>query len=170
MFDLQFVPESPRYLILKNKEDKAKKVLALMAKVNCKQPLSGRLVTQEIKEQMIKDRNQITSVSPDEPLIVASENHSGEVDTDNTSCITQPNKETTIDNELPMMSSDNGSDSEVLLVSTGEQLHRQMHSQGYIKRFIKDEATKYRDWFSILFKNGYWRTTLLLWYIWYVRI
>ena len=36
---VQFFPKSPRYLILKGQEEKTKKVLALVAQINCKQPL-----------------------------------------------------------------------------------------------------------------------------------
>ena len=58
---MQLVPESPRYLVLTGKEEKAKKVLALMAWVNCKKPLSGRLVTQEEKERLLEERKQLSS-------------------------------------------------------------------------------------------------------------
>ena len=58
---MQLVPESPRYLVLTGQEEKAKKVLALMAWVNCKQPLSGRLVTQEEKEQLLEERKRLSS-------------------------------------------------------------------------------------------------------------
>ena len=56
---LQLVPESPRYLIIHNKEEKAKKVLALIAWVNCKSPVTGKLVTQEAKEELLQRKNEI---------------------------------------------------------------------------------------------------------------
>ena len=71
------MPESPRYLVLNGKESKAMKVLALIAKINHKPPLSGRLVTLEEKEQLLEERNK-TRV-PDEQselLVVRSGNHS----------------------------------------------------------------------------------------------
>ena len=58
---MQLVPESPRYLVLTGQEEKAKKVLALMAWVNCKEPLSGRPVTQEEKERLMEERKRLSS-------------------------------------------------------------------------------------------------------------
>jgi len=57
VFVVQLIPESPQYLIVNGKEDKARKVLALVAKITCRPPLSGKLVTQEEKEQMLEERN-----------------------------------------------------------------------------------------------------------------
>ena len=160
------MPESPRYLILNGKEDKAKKVLALIAKVNCRPPLSGRLVTQEEKEQMLKERNQTTIIDNEqvETSIVGSENFPNEIKAGDISNETQPNKEESIDNELTVMPSDDESDN-VLLLQSNERTHRQF-SQSYLESFIKEKAVNYYHWFSLLFKNGWWRTTLLLWYIW----
>ena len=81
---------------------------------------------------------------------------------------TVPNKEEneqTADNDLVMMSSDNESDQELLIVSD-EHTHKQTFTLAYIKRIMKIKACDYYHWFLILFKNGYWRTTLLLWYLW----
>ena len=115
---------------------------------------------------MLKERNQTTIIDNEqvEPSIVGSENCSNEIEAENTSYETQPNKEET---ELTMMSSDNESDSELLLTSD-DSTHKRTLSWKYTKLFIKNKATKYRQWFLILFKDGFWRTTLLLWYIWYV--
>ena len=161
------MPESPRYLVLNDKEDKAKKVLALIAKVNCRPPLSGRLVTQEEKEQMLKERNQTTIIDNEqvETSVAASDNFSNEIKGD-ISNETQPNKEESIDNELTVMPSDDESDN-VLLLQSNERTHRQF-SQSYLESFIKEKAVYYH-WFSLLFKKGWWRTTLLLWYIWWVH-
>ena len=166
MFIVQVVPESPRYLVLNGKEDKAKKVLALIAKINCRPPLSGKLVTQEEKEQMLKERNQ-TTVADNEQVETStggSENCSNEIEADNATHEAQPNKEET---ELTMMSPDNESDSELLL-TTDDSIHKHTLSWKYSKLFIRNKATKYHQWFLILFKNGFWRTTLLLWYLSYV--
>ena len=160
------MPESPRYLVLNGKEHKAKKVLALIAKINCKPPLSGRLVTLEEKEQLLGERNQ--PCVPDEQselLVVRSENHSVETEADNTSYIAQPNKEKAIDSELTVISSDNESDGEMLL-EFHESTHKRILSWKYIKHFIRNKFTKYYHWLLILFKNGYWKTTILLWYLW----
>ena len=162
MLIVQFVPESPRYLILNGNEDKAKKVLALIAKVNCRPSLSGRLVAQERKEQMIEEKSRI-SLSDDEhvgPSNLASGNSPIATEADDSKYITQLNE---VDNELTVVSSDNESDSVQLLTSV-EHTHRLTFSQTYIKYFIKEKAFNYYHWFLLLFKNGWWRTTLLLWY------
>ena len=53
----QLIPESPCYLVFHGKEEKAKKVLALIAKVNRKAVPTGRLMIAEKKEQLLKGRN-----------------------------------------------------------------------------------------------------------------
>ena len=109
---------------------------------------------------MIAGRNQ--PCSPDENVelsMIGSENHSNEPEVDNNSYLTHLNKEET------NVSSDDMSDSEVLLI-TNESTHKRMLSWSYSKQFIKNKVTMYWGWFQILFKNGYWRTTLLLWYLW----
>ena len=118
---------------------------------------------------MLEERNQTSSPDNEQvkASIVSSENCSNETEADNNRHETQPNKEETVDNELTMMSSDNESDSELLLTSD-DSTHKRTLSWTYSKRFIKYKATKYYHWFLILFKNGFWRTTLLLWYLWYV--
>ena len=139
-----------------------------MARINCKPPLSGKLVTQEEKERILEERHQRSS-SPDkltDQSVVGLVNHCNEIDTANAAgYTTQPNKEERIDNELTMMSSDNESDSEQLLTSN-EYIHKKALTWAYTKYFIKSNTTKYRNWFFILFKNGYWRTTIILWYLW----
>ena len=52
---IQFVPQSPRFLILHGQADKALSVLNLVARINCKPRLHGRLVTVEEKERMQRD-------------------------------------------------------------------------------------------------------------------
>ena len=173
---LQFVPESPRYLILNGKEEKAKKVLALIAWVNCKQPLSGRLVTQEEKERLLEERNQLSSPADEiaETSLIESEDPSSEMHSDPKDYGTLPNVEengqVAVDNDIVVMSSDNESDQELLIVSD-EHTHRRTLSWKKIisKKAIKEKARSYWQWFLLLFKNGWWRTTLLLWYLWYVN-
>ena len=100
------------------------------------------------------------------PSVAVSENYPDEIQANDTSCEGQPNKEETVDNELTVIPSDSESDS-VLLLQSNKHTHRQF-SQSYIqvKRVIKEKAINYYHWFLLLFKNGWWRTTLLLWYIW----
>ena len=110
---------------------------------------------------MLKERNRTSSPDNDqvEASIVGSEDCSNEIEADNTSYETQPNQEETV------ISSDNVSDSELLLTSD-DSTHKRTLSWKYSKLFIANKATKYYQWILILFKNGYWKTTLLLWYIW----
>ena len=65
---------------------------------------------------MLKEGNQTTIIDNEqvEPSIVGSENCSAEVEADNTSYETQPNKEET---ELTMMSPNNESDSELRITN-----------------------------------------------------
>ena len=141
-------------------------MLTLMAKINCKQPLSGKLVTQEEKEQLLQERNKVSSAENEvvETSMTEPEDQTGEPEMDYG---TLPNKEEngqipTIDNDLVMMSSDNESDQE-LLIASDECIHKRTSS---LKRIIKEKAVNYYHWFSLLFKNGWWKTTLLLWYLW----
>ena len=115
---------------------------------------------------MLKERNQTSSPDNEqvETSIVGSEDCSNAIEADNTSYETEPNKEET---ELTVISSDNELDSELLLTSD-DSTHKHALSWKYSKLFIANKATKYHQWFLILFKNGFWRTTLLLWYLSYV--
>ena len=172
---MQLVPESPRYLILTGQEEKAKKVLALMAWVNRKQPLSGRLVTQEEKERLLEERKQLSSPENEiaETSLMESEDPSasGETHSEPKDYGTLPNMEENgqlaVDNDIVVMSSDNESDQELLIVSD-EHTHRQRLSfkKMFSKKVLKEKAISYYHWFLLLFKNGWWRTTLLLWYLW----
>ena len=166
---MQFVPESPRYLTLHGKEEKAKKVLALMSKLNCKQPLSGRLVTQEEKEQLLKERNKVSSAENEivETSMTEPEDQTGEPEMELKDYGALPNEEengqiANNDNDLVAMSSDNESDQK-LIIASDECTHRRTSS---LKGIIKEKAISYYHWFLLLFKNGWWRTTLLLWYLW----
>jgi len=110
------VPESPRYLIFKGQEEKAKKVLSLIAKINRKQLPVGRLVTTEEKERLLKER----SSSPDEVVEAKTTTLEDEATKEvinkllpNTDDIeTLPNMD---NNDLTVTLSDNESDSELLL-------------------------------------------------------
>lgn len=69
-----------------------------------------------------------------------------------------------IDDEISL---DNASsDIELLLVSSSEHKHWQTFSWGYVRNITKRKAVNYYHWLLLLFKNGYWRTSLLLWYLW----
>jgi len=125
-------------------------VLALIAKINRKSVLIGRVVTAEKREQLLKERNlPLNDVA--EPTDDDKEAINGMLSNMNIHN-TLPN----MDNDDPaVMSSDNESDSELLL---NEHTHRQTQ--------IMNKLVNYYQWVLILFKNGWWRTTLLLWYLW----
>ena len=140
-------------------------MLALIAKLNCKPLPTGRLVTTEEKEQLLKERTQST------PKNEAVES---------TSTIVEDEMETNsangaINGTLPAfdatdltaaVSSDNDSDSELLL--TEHVQYRQPDLWPHVKVAVKSKLQQYYHWMELLFRNGWWRTTLLLWYMWYV--
>jgi len=137
----------------------AKKVLALVARINCKPPLSGKLVTQEEKEQMLEESNQpFSSIEHAEQSFVGSENYCNEINTDSACNITKPNEEKRNDTELILVSSEISATSNGYVCECNQTLNW--------KYYVKNNATKYCNWFLILFKNGYWRITILLWYLW----
>jgi len=146
LFFPQLIPESPRYLIFKGKQEKAKKVLSLIAKVNRKPPLTGRLVTVEEKEQLLEKRDQSPLLSE---TASESETNGGDI-----SYGTLPDMEISAMTDFTIIS-DNESDSELLL---DERTHRRTK--------IMNKLINYYHWILILFKNGWWKTTLLLWFIW----
>ena len=119
-------------------------MLALIAKINRKPVPIGRLVTAEEKEQLLKERalslKDVTEMDDEETE--AKEAVNG----------TLPNID---NNDLAIISSDNESDSELLL---DEHTHR--------RKQIINKLVNYYHWILILFKNGWWRTTLLLWFLW----
>ena len=122
-------------------------MLSLIAKVNCKQLPDGRLVTAEEKEKLLKERSPL----PDEITVSTTTMLDDEAETKEISG-TLPNMDS---NDLTVISSDNDSDSELLLDE-----HTQRRKQ------IINKLVNYYHWILILFKNGWWRTTLLLWYLW----
>ena len=141
-------------------------MLALMAWLNCKQPLTGRVVTQEEKEKLLQKRNQLTNGLV-ETSMMEPDDESGELELEPNDYGTLPNKEenskmVTNDNDLVVMSSDNESDHELLIAADEGVRNRSW----YLKKVFKEKAISYYHWLLLLFKNGWWRTTLLLWYLW----
>ena len=130
--------------------------------MNCKQVSLGRLVTQEEKERLLEEGKESSSSPVKHVEMSNPENcHSHDIETEE---VTQPNKKEAVDKELTVISSDNESDSELLLVSE-EHTHRRTLPSSRIKRVIKEKAINYYHWFLLLFKNGWWKTTLVLWCI-----
>ena len=117
-------------------------MLSLIAKINRKQLPVGRLVTTEEKERLLKER----SSSPDEVVEAKTTTLEDEATKE---VINMDN------NDLTVTLSDNESDSELLLDE--HTLERE---------WITNKLVNYYHWIKILFNNGWWRTTLLLWYLW----
>ena len=146
------------------------KVLALMAKINCKPMLSGRLVTVEEKRRLTMLNAQQYSLSNGVQLPgnVSDETRIRNMMEENGYEILQSEAEsddiTCVDHEVSL---DNASsDIELLTVSSNEHTQWRTFSWAYIRKIAKRKAINYYHWSLLLFKNGYWRTTLLLWYLW----
>ena len=89
-----------------------------MAWINCKQPLSGKLVTQEEKEQLLEERKNGTSSTALEISVTEVEDiTSGETEAGHRTVPDKEENELTADNDLVVMSSDNESDQELLIIS-----------------------------------------------------
>jgi len=141
-------------------------VLSLIAKINRKQLPVGRLVTAEEKERLLKEgspsQDESTTSMLDHKETKAKEATNGtlthmesnETLLDNDKSL--PNMD---NNELTIISSDNEPDSELLL---NEHTHRRTQ----IMNKVVNGVVNYYHWILILFKNGWWRTTLLLWFLW----
>ena len=65
IFVIQFVPESPRYLVYKGRSDKAAAILARAAKINKATLPEGKLVTLEEKERHLQLSKERQTVSPE---------------------------------------------------------------------------------------------------------
>ena len=137
-------------------------MLAWIAKVNCRLPLSGRLITQEEKEQLLGSSSDQTLKVPVTSLVGCS-GEARPVIKEASNYGTLPNMEESVNNgQLTDRSSKHDSESELSLISDGN-MYEQKRS---CKEIIIVKLVMYYQWFLILFKNGYWKTTLLLWYLW----
>jgi len=153
-------------LVFRGKEDKAKKVLALIAKLNCKPLPSGRLVTTEEKERLLKESTQSTPTNEAVESTTTTVEDEIEATCNNTNTAineTLPHTRAIETTDLTAtVSSDNDSDSELLL---DEHLkHRQPNL--WLRVEIATKLQQYYHWMELLFRNGWWKTTLLLWYMW----
>ena len=131
-------------------------MLSLIARMNCKQLPVGRLVTSEEKERMTKEHSPPLDDVMD--LIMLSSGGKNDVGFG-----TLPSMEASQKSDLSMIASSHESERELLL---GERTHRRRLSCSCIKETISDKLVGYYHWTLILFKNGWWKTTLLLWYLW----
>jgi len=166
------MPESPRYLIFKGEEEKAKKVLTLVAKINCSRLIPGRLVTQEVKENILKERSNLKASNG------AMESSFTEVRRQPSSA---PNYGSTYGalsgQETPPLEEEAFNDGRPAIdMSDIRKLLKRSRNRSiedcdkcswfYLKKLITYKLVNYYHWILILFNNGWWRTTLLLWFLW----
>lgn len=144
----------------------------LVAKINCVQPITGRLVTQEEKEHVMRQRSQLTQGRTnntfEESVFFDSKQR--------TSSGTSSDYGTLLGEETPPEEDEVFSDSrqhsidfseiQRLLSSSGCHHNNKECSCLCIGETVRDKAINYYHWFLLLFKNGWWKTTLLLWYLW----
>ena len=135
--------------------------------------MAGRLVTQEEKEELIRQRSQ--SIKENANTFVEStfsERRHQRTSSGSTSAYgTLPGEETPpLEDEVFVSNSGHAIDvSEVQkLLSESSQhcVEDEECSCLCVRKRIRDKAINYYHWFLLLFKNGWWKTTLLLWYLW----
>ena len=100
-----------------------------------------------------------------ETSMVESESSTNDIETEPKDYGTLPSMKESCHQSVTDSDVTNDSDHE-LLIASDECTHRLTLSRIHIKQKIKEKAITYYQWFLILFKNGYWKTTLLLWYLW----
>ena len=100
-----------------------------------------------------------------ETSMVESESSTNDIETEPKDYGTLPSTKESFHQTIMDSDVTNDSDHE-LLIASDECTHRRTLSRIHIKQKIKEKAITYYHWFLILFKNGYWKTTPLLWYLW----
>ncbi|XP_065902879.1 synaptic vesicle 2-related protein-like isoform X2 [Dysidea avara] len=182
-FVVPFVPESPRYLVCKGRVDKAAAILSRAAKFNNTRLPQGRLVTLEEKEhhlQLLKEQQKKVLLSEATPgscvtvdTMLEDSATANESDSD-IAMVTgvryrkeTPDYVATVDDintdTVEMVSIVAESDKTELLSSpSSEDKETSQHAS-----WIKDMMYRHYHWLLILFKHGWWKTTMLLWFIWF---
>ncbi|KAL5477456.1 hypothetical protein EMCRGX_G024256 [Ephydatia muelleri] len=144
LFFLPFIPESARFYMIQGKGAQAKKVMDKVAWFNRKKPLMGKLVSQEEKEQLIK--NAATSAGStatsleDSPMLLSRNgvHLNGSQDTE-----------------------EDLKDKEPLIGGGGDQSPRVQ------RRTLSAKIHHQMKVFNTLFTKGMWKTTVLLLLIWF---
>ena len=146
-----------------------------MARINCVQMVTGRLVTQEVKEEMIRTRTQSAQQNAGNTFVESSfseQIHQRASSGSTTSYGALLGEETPpLEDEVFVNNSNHAIDvSEVQrLLTQSSQCCKNDNEECFwlcFKKRIRDKAVNYYNWLLLLFKNGWWRTTLLLWYLW----
>ena len=139
------------------------------------QAMTGRLVTQEEKEELIKQRSQLeqgkASNTFTETTFYEHRQQRASSGSSTSSYGTVLGEETPpLEEEVFTNSIGHTIDvSEVqrlLLASSQCCVDDKECSWLCVRKTLRDKATNYFHWLLLLFKNGWWKTTLLLWYLW----
>ena len=157
-------------MIINGKEIKAKRVLALVARINCVQMMAGRLVTQEEKEELIRQRNPPIQ---DDARNTFAESTFSERRHQRTSSGSTSSYGTLLGEETPPLEDEVFNNhpidmSEVRRLLSQSQCCADDEECSWlcVRKRIRVKVINYYHWFLLLFKNGWWKTTLLLWYLW----
>ena len=165
-----FVPESARFHLVRGNEKKAMKVIERVARMNFKKPPSGRLVIQEDKE---KELNEFVVQYKDEEVMLPdveltrfhnlSSNDDSLAKNDGGETVPSAEKDGVEQRSSPIGSDDIVSDTESAQLLQGEDvtIHR-----GAMKKW-QSVLKQVRSQLSPLFANGMWKTSILLWFIWF---
>ena len=173
-----FVPESARFHLVRGNEKKAMKVIERVARMNFKKPPSGRLVIQEDKEKelnelMVQYKNNEV-VLPDVALTrfhSLSSSRDGFVTevldeaATNSLLPAKVVEDTAVQRSSPLESDDmvhDDTESAQLLQDEDVTTDR----DGVVKK-LQSILKRVLSQLSPLFTNGMWRTTVLLWFIWF---
>ena len=177
MFMFPLVPESARYYLVKGKSEAAQKVIGRIAWMNCKKMPTGKLVSQEDKDgttiqeedAVLYSHETVTIISSSEVSYEVSqqqrketEDQRGKSDQDNKIAspqdITSNGSHTTnrVDQELDdQTKGDSESDETPLLSATETVISSPSWKHAAVSKV------------SVLFKNGMWRTTIILQFLWF---
>ena len=156
LFFFPVVPESARFYLVKGKSKEAEKVLAKVARYNCKKALSGRLVVQEDKQEMDVHRDVVmysqgSVVIPDHAT--SYDVTSVDQDVDDTSYeLNQTNSDGIED--TPLLDSDEIAPD----ASSSQDAPETEARSSKIHNILRS--------FSLLFVDGMWKTTVILFNLW----
>ena len=136
--------------------------------------MAGRLVTQEEKEELIRQRSQSIKENGSNTFVESkfSEHRNQRTSSGSTSAYgTLLGEETPpLEDEVFVSNSNHAIDAlEVRrLLSQSSQCCEDDKECSWlcVRKRIRDKAINYYHWFLLLFKKGWWKTTLLLWYLW----
>ena len=137
--------------------------------------MAGRLVTQEEKEELIRQRSPPVQDDARKPFAESTFSEHKHQRTSSGSRSTS-SYGTLLGEETPPLEDDVFVNNNNHSIDMSEV--RRLLSQSQccaddeecsclcIRKRIRDKVTNYYHWFLLLFKNGWWKTTLLLWYLW----